>query len=314
MLGPKMADLTLHSNENSPRTTPALVVLGEILWDVFSDSVSLLGGAPLNFSVHAKRLGLHPILISALGADELGRKAAAEIRSTGLDMSFIRESGKWATGTASVAMDGDGHPAFRIARPAAYDDLDLNAGELARLRQMQPAWIYFGTLFASSSDGHATLRNLLQALPQAGRFYDVNLRPGAESLQLVEELLGAAGIVKLNETEAEWVSRRLDLPSAPEAFCREGSRRFGWRAACITLGESGCAMLVASDFVQAPGVKVKVADTVGAGDAFAAAFVYGLSQHWPAADIAQFANRVGALVASRAGAIPDWSILEAVTA
>jgi len=52
---------------------------------------------------------------------------------------------------------------------------------------------------------------------------------------------------------------------------------------------------------------VKTADTVGAGDAFAAAFLHGLSSGWDAARTGDYANRLGALVASRAGAIPQWS-------
>jgi fructokinase len=53
-----------------------------------------------------------------------------------------------------------------------------------------------------------------------------------------------------------------------------------------------------------------VADPVGAGDAFAAGFLHGLDGGWPAAKIAQLANRLGALVASRPGAIPDWRVEE----
>jgi fructokinase len=58
-------------------------------------------------------------------------------------------------------------------------------------------------------------------------------------------------------------------------------------------------------------VKIELADAVGAGDAFAAAFLHGLEQGWQAEKIGAFANRVGALVASRAGAIPRWRAEEA---
>jgi len=91
----------------------------------------------------------------------------------------------------------------------------------------------------------------------------------------------------------------------PEGFCREGSARYHWRAACVTLGARGCAMLARGDYVQAGGFPVDVADTVGAGDAFAAAFLHGLVANWPVAKIAEFSNRVGAFVASVHGAIPD---------
>ena len=96
----------------------------------------------------------------------------------------------------------------------------------------------------------------------------------------------------------------LGLPADAERFCRAGAARFGWQAACVTLGARGCAMLVGDDYVEAAGVPVAVADTVGAGDAFAAAFVHGLAAAWPAATIADFANRAGAAVAAVRGAIP----------
>jgi len=53
-----------------------------------------------------------------------------------------------------------------------------------------------------------------------------------------------------------------------------------------------------------------VADTVGAGDAFAAALLHGLDAGWPALEVADFANRLGALVASRSGGTPEWSLAE----
>jgi fructokinase len=100
------------------------------------------------------------------------------------------------------------------------------------------------------------------------------------------------------------VHQWLELPADPEAFCRAGSARYGWHAACVTFGPRGCALLAGDDFVETPGVAVEVVDTVGAGDAFAAAFVHGLTAGWAAATIADFANRAGAMVAAVRGAIP----------
>ena len=160
----------------------------------------------------------------------------------------------------------------------------------------------------------ATLQQLLEALPNARRFYDLNLRSGFERAELVSELIAAAHVVKLNESEARVVSALFGLPGEPEGLCRQGAERFGWRAACVTLGERGCAIFDDGEFVHAEGHSVEVADTVGAGDAFAAAFLHGLLNGWPAEKIAGFANRVGALVASRPGAIPAWSVAEAARA
>ena len=145
---------------------------------------------------------------------------------------------------------------------------------------------------------------LFEALPDARRFYDINLRPGFESRELVRDLLHHADIVKVNKREQKTVSDWLELPADLEGFCRTGAARFDWQAACVTLGARGCAMLVGDDYVEAAGAPVEVADTVGAGDAFAAAFVHGLVAGWPARNVAEFANRAGAAVAGAKGAIP----------
>ena len=310
MLGDR--DLTLQVGVTDNAGTRVAIV-GEILWDVFGDAV-WLGGAPLNFAVHASRLGLHPIVVSAVGNDALGDRAANQIAGLGLDGAMVRRSAKWPTGIASVVVDAAGQPAFQIVRPAAYDDFSLTEDELENLARLRPSWLYFGTLFPSTPEGRATLQSLLDALPDTARFYDVNLRDGFDAPDLVADLLARATVVKLNESEARRVGRDLGLPEELEAFCRCAAARFGWRAVCVTLGADGCALFDGVEFVRAPGETVTVADTVGAGDAFAAAFVHGLTLGWPAERIARFANRVGALVASRAGAIPEWSILETAMA
>lgn len=286
-----------------------IAVIGEVLWDVFPDAM-LLGGAPLNFAAHARRLGNEIALISAVGSDDLGRKTRARIAGLGLDTGLVGTSGRWETGSARVLLGPDGDPQFTIIRPAAYDDTALSDEQLRQIADWAPWDVYFGTLFASSETGRATLQRLLAAIPDARRFYDVNLRPESGSPELVTELLMHANVVKLNETELDALHRFAELPEDPEGFCRVGARRFGWEGACVTMGARGCALLVGENYVEAPGCVVKVADPVGAGDAFAAAFVHGMDCGWSAAEIARYANRLGALVASRPGAIPEWKPAE----
>lgn len=290
---------------------PHVAVLGEVLWDVFEHS-RRLGGAPLNFGVHARRLG-HPVtLISALGADEPGERAAEMIAGLDLDTRFLQTTSRFPTGTAQVQIGTDGATQFTILRPAAYDAIDLRARDLALLERCAPRWIYYGTLFASADPGKSVLDQILRTLPGAAKFYDLNLRPGSNSPKLVCELLQSANVVKLNAEELRRVHEFSGLPLNIEAFCREGSARYGWQAVGVTLGDRGCAVLARGHYVEAAAHPVEVVDTVGAGDAFAAAFMHGLSLTWAAAEIACFANRVGALVASRHGAIPDWTLDEAV--
>jgi fructokinase len=307
-MGP--ASLTLQNRSNQAENSTRIVVVGEILWDLFQDR-TLLGGAPLNFAVHASRLGYETLLISAVGDDDLGRRAHQAVKEMGLDTSMLQTTGRWKTGTAFVHLHTPGLPTFTIPRPAAYDAAQLTEAQIRRLTAWAPAWLYYGTLFPSIEEGKRTLLRLLGALPETMRFYDVNLRPGFDSPALVTELLALASVVKLNEAELQAVSRFGALPSDMEAFCRAGVERYGWKAVCVTLGARGCAVLAGNEYLVADSYPVEVADTVGAGDAFAAAFLHGLSRQWGIERIAVFANRVGAIVASRAGAIPDWSVAEA---
>jgi fructokinase len=306
----RIANRTLQDDVAKQENPMRVVVLGEILWDVFPDSTRL-GGAPLNFAVHASRLGFETLLISAIGDDDLGKSARQAVTEMGLDTSMLQTTARWKTGTACVQLDSSGQPTFTIARPAAYDAAQLGEERIRRLAAWAPAWLYHGTLFPTNEEGKRTLLQLLGALPETLRFYDVNLRPGFDSPALVNELLALASVVKLNEAELQAVSRFGALPSDMEAFCRAGVERYGWKAICVTLGARGCAILAGNKYLVAGSRPVEVADTVGAGDAFAAAFLHGLSQQWSIEEIAAFANRVGAIVASRTGAIPDWSIAEA---
>lgn len=281
-----------------------------MLWDLFEDT-RRLGGAPLNFAAHAARLGHDPLLISAVGTDSLGEEAAAAIHALGLTTAFLQQTSRFSTGAARVHLGAGDQTRFTIERPAAYDDIRISDCDLEKLVSQAPEWFYYGTLFASIPAGEAALCRLLNALSAATRFYDLNLRPGCWSAPLVTRLLESADVVKLNEEELDCVQEFAGLPRSNEAFCREASKRYSWRAVCVTLGARGCAILANGEYVEAQGRAVDVADTVGAGDAFAAAFMHGLISRWPAAEIAAFANRVGALVASRQGAIPAWTPEEA---
>lgn len=269
-----------------------ILSIGEILWDVFPDTVKL-GGAPFNFAVHAHRLGHRVIFLSAVGDDEPGRTARHRAAGFGLPPEFIQVSAAQPTGSVSVRLDGNGLPDFTIHRPAAYDYLALDESQLARLAELRPDWVYFGTLYANQDRAREVLRRLLHTVPDARRFYDVNLRRGCYSPELVRELLALSTAVKLNEDEAEL------FPDLGEAA-----------SVAITRGEGGCTVRLGNDRAECPGHAVKVADTVGAGDAFAAAFLHGLAAGWSAARTGDFANRLGSLVASRAGAVPEWSPAE----
>ena len=256
-----------------------VLAVGEILWDIFPDG-ERLGGAPFNFAVHMHRLGHEVIFASAVGDDDRGRRALRRMSELGLSTDFVSIVRGQPTGTVSVSLDR-GEPDYVIHRPAAYDFLEVP--------QIEADWLYFGTL--AWLKRAATIGS--GATPKM--FYDLNLRKDSYTQELVETLLRCADVVKLNENELAYTGRSL-------VQLRDD---YSLDACCVTRGERGCAILVGDDYAECPGVPITVADPVGAGDAFAAAFLHGLDQRWPAKQIGEFANQAGAFVASRPGAIPN---------
>ena len=185
-----------------------ILSVGEILWDVIGQSEHL-GGAPLNFAAHAQKLGHEVVPLSAVGNDRRGHRALELIRRLGISTEFIPVLPGRPTGTAEVELDLDGKPTFRIVRPAAYDFVELSRGDLQTLCKLDPQWVYFGTLFHTSSAALSSTLRLLQALPSAKRFYDINIRDNNWNLTAIEQLSSHSTVVKLNDWGGRVPRRKL---------------------------------------------------------------------------------------------------------
>lgn len=294
-----------------PEVSGRVIAVGEILWDVF-DTEEHLGGAPLNFSVQAARLGHHVELLSAVAKDDRGRKALALAEQLPVSTALISVVDAPPTGHVTVTVDDDGQPDYVIHRPAAYDALSLTADALSSFVAQPPDWIYFGTLLQTNAAAHAVTKQLLESAPTASRLYDVNLRRDSYSRELLAELLPLATILKINVDEVAEVRRLFGEPSSDlSSFAHTYADRYGYKGICITLGADGCYLYWDGREMQSPSYPVVPRDTVGAGDAFTGAFLHGVINEWPIEKTADFANRVGALIASRPGAVPEWSSDEA---
>ncbi|NLE38521.1 MAG: hypothetical protein GX621_10900 [Pirellulaceae bacterium] len=134
---------------------------------------------------------------------------------------------------------------------------------------------------------------------------DVNLRQHWFDRATIERSLAAANAVKLNEHEVVVLAELLAAESAePIAFAHAVRQRYDVETVCVTRAERGCLMIAGDETVDSLGVPVEVADAVGAGDAFTAAWIFGQLQGWPLERQAKLANRVGAMVAASRGAMP----------
>jgi fructokinase len=294
-----------------------IISLGEVLWDILPEAEHL-GGAPFNFARHARILGYDVSFISAVGNDDRGRRALELMEQAGLSPRFVCRTSGYPTGIVTVSLNPSLGPQYVIHRPAAYDFPVLDPADLSALLMPPPSWIYFGTLQQMSAPARDLTQRLLDAAPAARRFYDVNLRAGSYTPNLVRTLIQQAHVLKLNHQELPLVQEicRKEMCgiecASLEQFCRQIAGAFELETVCVTRGAQGCALLLAGEYVEAGGFPIQVADAIGAGDAFSAVLLHGIRSEWSARRAADFANRVGALVASRPGGTPHWTVTEAM--
>lgn len=290
-----------------------MLSIGEILWDVIG-CTEHLGGAPFNICAHLMRLGHEPIFVSAVGDDERGRRTLHELARVGIGAQYVGVTKEAPTGVSEVVLDESGNATHSLPRPAAYDFVALDAGERDSIASTNPDWLVYGTLSQMQPRVLELTRTMVSDNPKTRRFYDVNLRPHSWTSDLVANLLSLADAVKMNDEECQTMSRIFSLPNKPlRSFCEALTARMRGRTVCITRGAEGCAVWHDGEFAETAGFRVDVADTVGAGDAFSAALLHAFSESWTLAHLAEFANRVGALVASRRGAAPAWTAEEAAS-
>lgn len=273
----------------------SVVCVGELLWDVLPTGERLLGGAPANVAYHLKRLGIDARLISRIGDDDLGEAARLELRKRGIPDEGVQVDGSLPTGAAIVRCGPAGLVEYDFVTPAAWDRI-----QLVDVRDVDA--VVFGTLAQRDILARESIRCIIKSAPT--RVYDVNLRPPHTRLETVAELLQLATVVKMNEQEAGILARELALPPDAERFAEAIGRRYGPQVICVTRGDRGAWLVADGEWSEVQGSCIEVVDTVGAGDAFLAAFVAGLLSKRAWGSVLQEADRLGAFVASRQGAMP----------
>jgi len=282
---------------------PVVIGLGELLWDIFPDGRKP-GGAPANVAFHASQLGCEGVVVSRVGKDPLGEELLGYLAQQGLSTQWIQQDPQHPTGTVTVQLNRNGQAQYTIHENVAWDYLEMVPG-LEELMQRAAA-VCFGTLAHRSPTTRRTIQKALAATPKDCLIvYDVNLRPPFVKRDWVEQLLVGCHIVKLTLEELHQLADLLALGRFdPVPFARMLQEHFGVEMVCLTLGRQGCQLIDADGVLSVPGVPVKVADPVGAGDAFTAALIYSRLRGWPKEKGAAFAARCGAMVAERPGAMP----------
>jgi fructokinase len=286
-----------------PNSRHTIVGLGELLWDLLP-SGKQLGGAPANFAYISTLLGNDGIVASRIGTDPLGNEAARQLGQLGITMTFLQKDAVHPTGTVQVEVDHAGQPKFQIAENVAWDFLEWTPDwqELAA----QANAICFGSLAQRAVSSRATIRQFLEtARKEAVRVFDVNLRQVFFSQDILAESMRVADIVKLNHEELPRIMQLFGLEHRDEiASAGLLLRQHHLKLVCVTRGDRGSLLIDAQGRNEHPGYRIRVADAIGAGDAFTAGLVNEYLRGSSLPQMNETANRAGAWVASQVGATP----------
>ncbi|MFZ0742853.1 MAG: carbohydrate kinase [Terracidiphilus sp.] len=289
---------------------PHLILgIGELLWDILPQGPRL-GGAPANFTVMAGRLGNHAAILSRIGRDDLGRKAVELLDPLPADTSYLQVDPTHETGRVTVALK-DGQPQYIIHQPAAWDSMELS-DEWVQMAERANA-ICFGSLAQRGLESRQTIQTLAaQTSAECVRIFDVNLRAPFYSSEVVQESLELATVVKMNDAEVPLVLALLGLPAdgdpIPFTLRQDAERLLAefptLQMVAVTRGGNGSLLVTRDEWHEHPGIPAKVADTIGAGDAFTAAMAHYMLRGAGLETLNEAGNRWGAWIASQSGAMP----------
>lgn len=277
-----------------------VVGLGEILWDVFPER-KILGGAPANFAFHASQFGLHGYAVSAVGNDLLGQEILDNLKEKKLNYRI--EKTDFPTGTVQVTIDEIGNPKYEICENTAWDNIPFtkNTEDIAKNTHT----VCFGSLAQRGNVSRETIRKFLAAMPENSlKIFDINLRQHYYNKELIEESLKLSNMLKLNEEEIVAVNRLFEWNISEEDACKKLQNDYHIDILVLTKGTDGSYVYhnKGISFLNTP--KVRVIDTVGAGDAFTGAFTAAIMQDESIERAHRLAVDVAAFVCTQQGAMP----------
>ena len=282
---------------------PIVVGMGEALWDVLPEGKKL-GGAPANFAYHVSQFGLESRVVSAVGQDKLGAEILENFRQK--QLYGLIETVPYPTGTVQVELDAEGVPCYDIKEGVAWDNIPYTQA-LEGLASQTRA-VCFGSLAQRSIVSRQTIHRFLDAMPDDAdtlRIFDINLRQGFYTKEILCDSFRRCNILKINDEELVTVSRMFGYPGIDlQDKCWILLAKYNLKMLILTCGVNGSYVFTPGhvSFVETP--KVQVADTVGAGDSFTAAFTAAILRGRTVAEAHRLAVDTSAYVCTQQGAMP----------
>ena len=280
-----------------------VVGMGEALWDVLPEGKKI-GGAPANFAYHVSQFGLPSCVVSAVGGDPLGKEILENFTSKGLN--HLIEEVPYPTGTVQVEIDPAGVPQYEIKENVAWDNIPYTA-RLEQLAERTKA-VCFGSLAQRNVVSRNTINRFLDAMPQGDDrlvVFDVNLRQGFYTKEILCNSMTRCNILKINDEELITVSRMFGYPGIDlQDKCWILLGKYNLKMLILTCGINGSYVFTPGNVSFQPTPKVEVADTVGAGDSFTAAFIASILKGKSVQEAHSLAVQTSAYVCTKKGAMP----------
>jgi fructokinase len=276
---------------------------GEVLWDTINDEKKP-GGAPMNVALNLLKQGVDACLISRVGDDALGNELNVFLKDNSLYSDLIQSDENLPTCKVLVKLDADQQATYIIPEPVSWDNILPEDSLIDKIEHADV--IVFGSLACRTETSRNTLINLFDK--RLLKIFDVNLRAPHYEISTIETLAAHADVIKMNEEEATLLIGGSDAPLKDQII--EFQKKFHCQTICVTRGEHGAIIWHDETFYEHPGCTVCVKDTIGAGDAFLATFIAGLISDQPIVKTLEKACAIGAFVASKRGANPDYDEAE----
>lgn len=275
--------------------------IGEILYDIYPNH-KRLGGAPLNFIYHINKLTGNGNIISRVGKDVLGNKVINDLKHSGLSFEFIQHDNLHPTGMANVTVDKEGNPDFKLEPDCAYDFIEVT-DENQYLIDVETDCLYFGTLAQRSEISRKTIQSFLNR--GLKYFADINLRQNFYNENILETTLKAANFLKVSYKEMQILNDFfVQSEYSTEKVAFELMEKFEINMIAVTRGKNGSSIFENGKRFDYSDIDVKVVDTTGAGDAFAAILCLGYLSGLEIPYINKLANDFASGICEFEGALP----------
>lgn len=272
-----------------------ILVFGEILYDIYDD-VAVIGGAPFNYSVQLSRLiskNDNLKFITALGKDDFSKDAFKFIENENIDSSLMQVLDNYETGKATVFMNENKIPDYIIHENVAWDNIEFNSNIEKSLKEKYDLF-YFNILSCRSEKSYNTLKNIFKNIDSKYKVCDVTFRKNYYTKEKIKEALEFINILKINDDELAIIKSLFypNLQNDNEILLKNLNKDFNIDYIFLTLGKSGASSYYNNQYIFKPSNKIKVVDTVGAGDSFCAALSYAILKKLDIKKVLDFASAV----------------------